>query len=172
MKIRLTKQQLIFLIIMYIIDLLISYFITKELMVVEVNKLLEEDIVNELIINVIEIIALIFTGFFIVVQAIIYKFIVKVVGEKRKFTLGFNLYLIMLSVLPGTIMMLILVLIFNGITDQSNIWITYITNITSVIIYSILLLHFGLIAKKQMYILLSVLLFVNIIFSSLTFIYL
>ena len=52
----------------------------------------------------------------------IYKFIVKVIGEKRKFTLGVNLYLIMLSVLPGTIMMFVMVMIFNNITEQSNIY--------------------------------------------------
>jgi hypothetical protein len=172
MKMRLTRQQLIYFIIMYISDLVISYFISKKIIADEFNKLLGEDIANELIINILAIIAIIIAACFIVVQAVIYKFLVKVIGEKRKFTLGINLYLIMLSVLPGTIMMLVLVLTFNGITEQSNTWITYITSIISAIIYCILLLRFGLIAKQQMSILLSVLLFVNIVFSSLAFIYL
>lgn len=172
MRIRLTRQQLIYFIIMYISDLVITYFITKKMITDEINKLLGEDITTELIIDIIAIIVIIIAAVFIIVQAVIYKFIVKVIGEKRKFTLGVNLYLIMLSVLPGTIMMFVMVMIFNNITDQSNIWITYITSITSALIYCILLLRFDLITKKQMYILLSVLLFVNMVFSSLTFIYL
>ena len=172
MRIRLTRQQLIYFIIMYISDLVITYFITKKMITDEINKLLGEDITTELIIDIIAIIVIIIAAVFIIVQAVIYKFIVKVIGEKRKFTLGVNLYLIMLSVLPGTIMMFVMVMIFNNITEQSNIWITYITSITSALIYCILLLYFDLIAKKQMYILLSVLLFVKMVFSSLTFIYL
>ncbi|KYH13923.1 hypothetical protein [Staphylococcus kloosii] len=172
MRIRLTRQQLIYFIIMYISDLVITYFITKKMIANEINKLLGEDVATELIIDIIAIIVIIIAAVFIIVQAVIYKFIVKVIGEKRKFTLGVNLYLIMLSVLPGTIMMFAIVMIYNDITEQSNMWITYITSITSALIYCILLLRFDLIDKKQMYILLSVLLFVNIVFSSLTFIYL
>jgi hypothetical protein len=172
MRIRLTRQQLIYFIIMYISDLVITYFITKKMIANEINKLLGEDVATELIIDIIAIIVIIIAAVFIIVQAVIYKFIVKVIGEKRKFTLGVNLYLIMLSVLPGTIMMFAIVMIYNDITEQSNMWITYITSITSALIYCILLLRFDLITKKQMYILLSVLLFVNMVFSSLTFIYL
>ena len=65
MRIRLTRQQLIYFIIMYISDLVITYFITKKMITDEINKLLGEDITTELIIDIIAIIVIIIAAVFI-----------------------------------------------------------------------------------------------------------
>lgn len=99
-------------------------------------------------------------------QAIIYRIIATVLGTNREYSIGYSIFLLTIAVLPLSIVEAVATLIFHQDNlFSSKIVTNSISSVLSVLIYSLGLKYMNIITKKQLIVLSSILIILNIIMS-------
>ncbi|WP_259200525.1 hypothetical protein [Staphylococcus americanisciuri] len=115
------------------------------------------------------IVMIVFGVFLVFFQSIIYKFIVGFIGVQRSFSIGFNLFLFTLSILPSSIVIALVTYLNNGISVSQNIWINMFSMLISAVLYGMLLVFYSIIEKRKALIIVLIVILLNTIINMLKF---
>lgn len=100
-----------------------------------------------------------------VFQSVIYKFIVGMIGTERSFSIGFNLYIFFLSILPSSIVIAFVTHLNGGISIYENIFVSLLSIIVSSLLYGLLLFYYSIIKQRKIVLVVMVIVLLNTIIN-------
>ncbi|PTJ01958.1 hypothetical protein BU046_12745, partial [Staphylococcus simulans] len=163
-KLKLTKYQVVLMVLFFIVYTATLQISSRSILEKQVQNMPSGmNISQEAALFWVNIATIFFGIILVIFQSLIYKVIISILGIRKNFSIGMNLFLFLSAILPGSIIIALFTFLNKGISISQNLWVNIFSVFFSTFMYSILLWYFSIIKRRKIIVVFSVIFLLNII---------
>lgn len=169
-KVKLTKYKVLVLILLILIYTVTIQISSRSILEQQVENMPQDmNLDANTTLFWLNLATIVFALFLAVFQSVIYKFIVGMIAGEKSFSIGFNLYIFFLSILPSSIVIAFATYLNDGVSISENIFVSISSMLLSSLLYGLLLFYYSIIEKRKIILVVMVIVLLNTIINILKF---